>query len=279
MKKLFLMAMAIVTVSSVWAQFPDGYLTNETRPDAIAWLPEPPKLTGADFTYDFYYYQWGRELRETGVGELALYDESAPLEDVFGPALGLEMSSTTTPEIMLLVERAVSDAHAANKKVKNVIKRTRPFAQFKEPSLKPEEDEEEAGTYSYPSGHSSRGWMYALILATVAPEHAEMLFYRARIYALNRVICGHHWKTDTDASLMLAAGIFATIVSTDEYQAQLKKAREEYARLKGVQTAVPEATVVQHPAAQARAYTTNGAPATDTTRGVIIQNGQKSVRK
>ena len=60
MKKLFLMAMAIVTVSSVWAQFPDGYLTNETRPDAIAWLPEPPKLTDADFTYDFYYYQWGR---------------------------------------------------------------------------------------------------------------------------------------------------------------------------------------------------------------------------
>ena len=179
---------------------------------------------------------------------------------------------------MMLVERAVSDAHAANKKVKDHIKRTRPFAQFKEPSLKPEEDEEEAGTYSYPSGHSSRGWMYALTLATVAPEHAEMLLYRARIYALNRVICGHHWKSDTDASMLLAAGIFATIVCTDEYQAQLAKARAEYKQLKEEAAGVPQATAAHH-AAPTPAYTVDGTPANDTTRGIIIQNGQKTLRK
>ena len=278
MKKCILMAMAIVTVSSVFGQnkFPDGFLTDENRPSAIAWLPLPPKLTSAEFSNDFYYYQWGRELRETGVGELALYDESAPLEDIFGPALGIEMSRTTTPEIMLLVERAVSDANAANKKVKNYYQRTRPFAQFKEPSLKPEEDEEEAGTFSFPSGHSSRGWMYALVLATVSPENAEMLFYRARIYALNRVICGHHWKSDIDASLMLAAGIFATLVCTDEYQAQLVKAREEYKSLKEG-TSVPKAAIIQHPATTQ--YTVNGAPATENSRGIVIQNGQKALRK
>ena len=85
MKKLFLMAVAIITVTSVWGQkYPDGYLTDETRPNGLAWLPYPPKLTGAAFTYDFYYYQWGREQRDSaGVSEQALSDEAAPLYQVF----------------------------------------------------------------------------------------------------------------------------------------------------------------------------------------------------
>ena len=188
------------------------------------------------------------------------------------------MGKETAPEIYLLCERAVSDVHAANKEVKNVWQRTRPFAQFKEPSLKPWEDEEEASTFSYPSGHSSRGWIYAFVLSTVAPEFAEDLFARARSYALNRVICGHHWKSDVDASLMLAAGIFAAIVCTDGYQQQLVKARAEYEQIRKGMTNVPKATIVQHPAGTP-AYTINGTPATESSRGIIIQNGQKTLRK
>ena len=280
MKKLFLMAVAIITVTSVWGQkYPDGYLTDETRPNGLAWLPYPPKLTGAAFTYDFYYYQWGREMRENEeVSEQALYDESAALDDVYEGVLGVKLTNETTPEIITLLQRAVSDAHAANTKVKNEYKRVRPFAQFKEPSLKPWEDEEEASSYSYPSGHSTRGWISALVLATVAPEFAEELFARAHLYALNRVICGHHWKTDIDASLMLASGIFASIVCTDAYQEQLKKARAEYQQIKNGGTGVKQAIVVQHPATS-QVYTVNGTPAAESSHGIIIQNGQKTIRK
>ena len=228
------MAVAIITVTSVWGQgeYPDGYLTDETRPNGLKWLPAPPKLTGADFTYDFYYYQWGRQMRETeGVSAQALSDESAPLDDVFEEVIGVKLTKETTPEIIQLLQRAVFDANAANTKVKNQYKRVRPFAQFNEPSLKPSEDKKRASTYSYPSGHSSRGWISAFVFATIAPELAEDLFARAHLYALNRVICGHHWKSDIDASLMLASGIFATIVCTEAYQEQLKKARAEYQQI------------------------------------------------
>jgi hypothetical protein len=54
------------------------------------------------------------------------------------------LGEQTTPEIYLLCGRAVTDVQSANRDVKNVWQRTRPFAQFKEPSLKPWEDEEEA---------------------------------------------------------------------------------------------------------------------------------------
>lgn len=191
--------------------------------------------------------------------------------------LGVVLTEENTPEIITLLQRAVTDAHAANTKVKNEYKRVRPFAQFKEPSLKPWEDEEEASSYSYPSGHSTRGWISALVLATVAPEFAEELFARAHLYAQNRVICGHHWKTDIDASLMLASGIFASIVCTDAYQEQLKKARAEYQQIKSG-TGVKQATVVQHPATS-QAYTFSGTPAAESSHGIIIQNGQKAIKK
>ena len=234
MKKNILMIIALCMMIMAHAQRPDGYLSNDNRPRGIYWLPQPPSLTSGSFGNDFYHYQWGKEQRAEK-GEQALWDESAALRDVFSEAMGVKLDSETTPEIMLLVERAVVDAYAANSDAKKYYQRRRPFATFNEPSLKPSTDEKESKTLSYPSGHSSRGWMYAMVLSTVAPERTEDLMARARQYAENRVICGHHWKSDIDASLMLTAGVFTNIVVTDAFQHQLAKAREEYQRIMATQ--------------------------------------------
>ena len=231
MRMILALAISLMTAVSVWAQYPDPFLTNENRPDGTKWLPMPPSPLSGEFGNDFFYYQWGKTQREGITGEKALLDESAELYQVFSEALGINLSPEATPEILLLAGAATTDAHAANKHAKNFYQRRRPFATFNEPSLKPEEDEVEALTLSYPSGHASRGWMYALVLSTVAPERTEALMERAREYALNRIICGHHWKSDIDASLMLIAGVFANIVTTEGYQQQLAKARAEYARI------------------------------------------------
>ncbi len=278
MKKILLASVvALMATSSAWAQFPDPFLPDEQRPNGIMWLPEPPSLTGGDFYNDFYYYQWGKEQRdEEWIADLALWDEGVDLSRVFSPCLDVPLSHETTPEILRLVEAATSDAARANSSAKNYFKRKRPFATFNEPSLKPEEDEVEALTYSYPSGHSSRGWMYALTLATVAPECTEILMLRARYYAIHRVVCGHHWKSDIDASLMLTAGIFANVVVSDAYQAQLKKAREEYQRLKDTTTQVEAAPRADRSAAifdmQGRRLDSKPAPP-----GVYVQEGNKFV--
>lgn len=278
MKKILLASVvALMATSSAWAQFPDPFLPDEQRPNGIMWLPEPPSLTGGDFYNDFYYYQWGKEQRdEEWIAELALWDEGVDLSRVFSPCLDVPLSHETTPEILRLVEAATSDAARANSSAKNYFKRKRPFATFNEPSLKPEEDEEEALTYSYPSGHSSRGWMYALTLATVAPERTEILMLRARYYAIHRVVCGHHWKSDIDAYLMLTAGIFANVVVSDAYQAQLKKAREEYQRLKDTTTQVEAAPRADRSAAifDMQGRRLDSMPATP---GVYVQEGNKFV--
>lgn len=277
-KKLLLAVVAILTTTSVWAQFPDPFLSDDECPDGIVWLPDPPTLTGGDFANDFYYYQWGKEQRkEAWMADYALWDEGIDLSHVFSPCLGIGLSHETTPEILLLVEAATSDAHNANFNVKNYFKRKRPFATFNEPSLKPEEDEEEAQTFSYPSGHSSRGWMYAMALATVAPECTEKLMNRARIYAMHRVVCGHHWKSDIDASLMLVAGVFPIVVTSEAYQAQLKKARAEYQKIKGGDATSTEAPAANEAKAKTPIYDLQGRvlQGEPTSKGVYIQNGVK----
>lgn len=228
-KRVLLLA-TLFAACGAWAQHHESFLDPQTRPDGTKWIPEPPSVTGGDFANDFYFYQWGMTQREGTTGELALWDESARLCDVFSESMGITLSKGPegTPEILKLAEAAVADAHAANTRVKEYYRRKRPFATFNQPSLKPEEDDWKATTLSYPSGHSSRGWMFALVLSTVAPERTEALMERARIFALNRVVCGHHWKSDIDASLMLVAGIFANVVVTEAYQTQLQKARAEY---------------------------------------------------
>ena len=284
MKKVLLTVIAaVMATSSVLGQKrPDGYLTDETFPKDCDFIKPYPQLTSGAFAYDFYYYQWGRGQRDdNNISTQALWDESAELYKVFGvdSIIGFDMTREKTPEIILLCERAVSDASKANTAVKNKYQRYRPFYTFKEESLKPWTDEEEAKTLSYPSGHSSRGYMFALALCTVAPECTTQIMLRAQQYALNRVICGHHWKTDVDASLLLAAAMFANVVCTEGYQEQLKKAIAEYKTIKG------GGTRIDTPAAEAGTrtaaiYDMNGRQLNaKPNNGIYIQNGQKYIAK
>ena len=123
-------------------------------------------------------------------------------------------------------------ANATNKIAKNYFRRTRPFVYYQEPSLVSEDDKKEETTYSYPSGHSARGWVYAFTLALVVPDSTETLIARAQEYALNRVICGRHYKSDVDASLIEATAIMSRLMSNAAFLEQLDKARKEYARMR-----------------------------------------------
>jgi len=208
------------------------FLTDESRPDATTFLPAPPEMMSTEFYNDYYYYQWGMQMRaDSAACALAVFDNGAARQDVFSQPFGLDISEKTTPEIMTLMERAVADVRAANTKAKNHFKRIRPFVVFKQPSLVPQYDEYVIPTYSYPSGHSCRGYMCAMVLGAVAPHSAAPLMSRARQYAFNRLICGHHWKSDIEASLMLASSVFSALVADSDFQRQLAKAQKEYREL------------------------------------------------
>ena len=233
-KQVFFSFLFIFCLSqSLMAQgkYPDPFLTDEETPDPLLFLPDPPQFMSSEFYNDYYYYQYGKSLRDTDLGEVAKMYESEPLWTVFSSAIGIVISPENTPEIYNLASAAVSDAHKVNTIAKNHFARKRPFAQFNEPSLTPETDEEEKTTLSYPSGHTTRGWIFAFSLIAVAPDKTEDIMNVAKDYGLSRVICGHHYKSDIDASFMLASALFVNLAVNDTYREQLVKAKREYEKI------------------------------------------------
>jgi len=279
-KKVLVLAAAMSCTMNVLAQTTtdsEAFLTDEERPDGTMFIPAPPEMLSSEFYNDFYYYQWGKDQREDAYAlNWAIEDETVALNIAFSEALGIEISEENTPEIYELVNRAKEDAHSANKKVKDFYQRTRPFATFKDATPRPEVDEKEATSFSYPSGHSSRGWMYALTLCTVAPEMSEALNLRAQVYALNRVIMGRHWKSDIDNSLLLTATVFAAVSTSDAYQEQLAKAKAEYAEKKAQLTDNVRSTIDTDRKAIQAFYDLAGRRAmAPTAPGLYIHDGKK----
>ena len=284
MKKLFILAAALGCVTAIYAQsseYGDPYLTDDERPDGILFVPPYPDMLSSEFYNDFYYYEWGKDERNDAYAlAWAIEDETVSLNIAFSEVLGIEIDKVKTPEIYTLLTCATNDAHKANSNVKNYYKRTRPFATFKDSTPRPEVDEEEATSFSYPSGHSSRGWMYALTLCTIAPERAEAFNLRAQLYAINRVIMGRHWKSDIDNALLLTATVFAVVSSTEAYQQQLVKAKAEYAALKEQITDNVRSTIEADRKAIQSFYDLSGRKVTvPTASGLYIHDGKKVLVK
>ena len=117
-----------------------------------------------------------------------------------------------------------------------------------------------------------------MVLSVLDPTLTDKLMERAEEYATHRIVCGHHWKNDIDAALLLIAGIFPMVVASDEFHVQLKKAREEYAALKGASTRVNSPASTRN--TNAAIYDMQGRQLnTEPNNGVYIQNGQKFVSK
>ena len=64
-----------------------------------------------------------------------------------------------------------------------------------------------------------------------------------------------------------------------QYGSDLVAAQEEFKRLKGETDDINSVKIVPHPAAQRHSYTVSGIPANDSYRGIIIEDGQKYIRR
>lgn len=80
---------------------------------------------------------------------------------------------------------------------------------------------------SYPSGHATTGYLMALTLVDMAPEKRDLILTRADDYANNRLVCGVHYRSDIEASKLLAYTIHAVMANKPQYQQELAIARAE----------------------------------------------------
>jgi acid phosphatase (class A) len=208
-----------------------GYLPAGQRPDLTAAVAPPPQPGDATWIEDGETFKATRRLKDTPRWTLAQRDNSYVVDDMlagFACAAGADLSSAKTPKTARLVGRAVLDAVEAARGAKQVFRRQRPFVPTDAPICIAREDSLNA-SFSFPSGHATSGWIYALLLAELAPDRTAPILSRGRAFGESRIVCGVHWKTDIEAGRDAGTAAFVVLQSNPEFRADLEAARAELA--------------------------------------------------
>lgn len=229
-------ALALLPPGNDVTTAPDQYyLKNEQAVDSLALLPPPPEPGSILFLNDQAMYEKGRLLRNTERGKQAVEDANLAaggIANAFSTAFGYPINAKDAPEIYKLLTNMIEDAgDLATRSAKVKYMRIRPFAFYNVPTCNTKEQDKLSTNGSYPSGHTSIGWASALVLAEINPARQDTIFKRGYELGQSRVICGYHWQSDIDAARVVAAATVATLHSNAEFQKQLQKAKDEFARL------------------------------------------------
>lgn len=233
-----LLLLGCVTASQ--AQKNETYFTVDEMPNIIKCLPAPPSFDSPQFAYDQARYQWGKEQRKDSVRAAiargdAIWGYEALLRQLSG-AFGMDINETETPEIWKLMTTSLATTDLIRVAPKKYYMRQRPFLYYNEHLLtyQAEEDEEELGREgSYPSGHTARGWVAALLLAEINPARADTIFARGWMYGESRVIVGAHWQSDVDASRVVASIGYSQLHNSPAFREQMARAKAEFAAKSG----------------------------------------------
>ena len=232
MKKIFpvLFCFSLLICTTVFAQN-DSFLTVDEVPTASKFLPLPPDPTKATFENDRIRYEWGKTMRDTERGKQAAQDAAITLEyfaKIFSEPFGITISEENTPEIWKLLNRVLETARICSRKSKGRIMRTRPFVQFNEPTPVPKDEKILKNSSSYPSGHTTRGWTIALVLAEINPARQDEILKRGYEYGESRVIVGFHYQSDVDAARVISSTLVNRLHANENFVQQLQKAKKEF---------------------------------------------------
>ncbi|MFC5593583.1 acid phosphatase [Lysobacter niastensis] len=208
---------------------PAGYL-GRNLPNSLVLLPAPPDGDSTGFRQDQAVSRASQKLKGTPRYALAASDADLHFPHVastFDCALGVPVTQQDTPRLYLLLQRTMVDAGLATYTAKDHYKRIRPFVHYKESTCFPADEAALRSDGSYPSGHTSIGWAWALLLTELAPDHADALLARGRSFGESRLVCNAHWQSDILEGRAVAAGAVARLHSDPTFLSDMQAAKAE----------------------------------------------------
>ncbi len=201
-----------------------GYL-RAGQPDALALLapPVPPDSAEGRFELEATF-----TAHSTAAPELLARaaDENKLTIFHFAPAIGAWFVPGKFPRTEALFKEVEAEAKKVTDDVKNVYRHPRPY--HVAPERFPHAIEHEDPThYGYPSGHSTRGTVFALLLAELWPEKRAALLEKSRDTGWLRVIGGVHFPSDIYAGRVLGQALAHEFLRSEKFQSDLAAARAE----------------------------------------------------
>ncbi|MGP8435507.1 acid phosphatase [Paraburkholderia fungorum] len=144
----------------------------------------------------------------------------------FADVLGPEFNEVNLPKTAALFDAANHDASTIAKTGKDFFSRARPY--IANPGVHPSVPLNPKDGYdSYPSGHSTFGYMTAILLAQMVPEKRDALFARGREYGENRVVDGVHYPSDVEAGRIDGTLVAEALMANPTFQKAFAEARAE----------------------------------------------------
>jgi acid phosphatase (class A) len=215
----------IAVLPEIGPNAPPGYLASDAVPDSLALLPPPPVVGSPAFALDEYVSQESLVLRGTLRGALAVEDADLTFPHVAGTfscAMNIPITQQDTPHLYKLLRRSLVDALHSTNGAKNHYLRRRPYLVNKMPPCAPT-----GSVGSYPSGHATTGWAWALIATELAPERTDAILARGREFGQSRLICNAHWQSDIIEGRFMGASTVARLQADPEFRADMVAAKAE----------------------------------------------------
>jgi len=207
-----------------------GYLSNEEIPNSLALVPPPPEEGSAAFALDQEYAKKAVESKDTARFNLATSDAELHFPAAVKPfesTVGIEISEAKTPKLYVLMRRVLTDAALSVYAAKNQYKRKRPFMVNNTPTCTPKDEEFLGKDGSYPSGHTSIGWAWALVFCEIFPSKTDALLQRGYAFGESRVFCNVHWHSDVEMGRVMGAAAVAKLHANPAFQRDLEAAKKE----------------------------------------------------
>jgi acid phosphatase (class A) len=214
----------------------EGYLSKDEIPNSLQLVPPPPEEGSAALMLDQEMAGKYVELEDEARKEQASKDAvlSFPeATEAFNTVLDVEISEENTPHLYMILRRTLADAGLSTYAAKNHYQRQRPFMVNNTPICTPDEEAMLRKDGSYPSGHTAIGWAWALILAEVLPDQADVIMERGLDFGISRNVCNVHWHSDVVYGRMMGAAAVAALHANTEFIVDLEAAKKEVETLNG----------------------------------------------
>jgi acid phosphatase (class A) len=216
--RLLGLCLLLAVAPSLFAE--DRYLT-PGHLDGIALLAPPPAPGSAEEAADLASVravfrdrtpaQEARATKDSGLGF-----------DIFTAAIGPVFQNGHLPITRALLGKVKKEIGEVIDTSKDHWKRRRPYQMDEHSTLGAAEP-----SFGYPSGHSTRGTVYALVLAEVFPAKKENILAVGRDIGWDRVILGKHFPTDVYAGRVLGQAIVRELRASPAFQHDLAEAQAE----------------------------------------------------
>jgi len=202
-------------------------------PDVVALLPPPPEAGSAEAAADLAMTRIASRAR-TPEQTAAAGAEVKLTIFRFSAAIGPWFAPGSFPKTEAFFAQVESDTRAVTNIGKDHFQHPRPY--IIDPTIVPLAPE---NSFSYPSGHATRGTVFALVLAELFPADREALLRIGREIGWDRVVAGDHSPSDIFAGQVLGQAIVREMLGNPRFLQDLTGAKAELATVRPETVALP----------------------------------------